>query len=76
MRTISGLNPYDEHGKANVMNAAWGGIVGRDEIMIDLSHHKTTYNIMANWAFTVSAGDVEHMLACDYVGRLSGEKEP
>lgn len=58
------------------MNAAWGGIVGRDEIMIDLSHHKTTYNIMANWAFTVSAGDVEHMLACDYVGRLSGEKEP
>ena len=50
--------------------------MGRDEIMIDLSHHKTTYNIMANWAFTVSAGDVEHMLACDYVGRLSGEKEP
>ena len=75
-RRVLIIGTYDEHGKANEMNAAWGGIVGRDEIMIDLSHHKTTYNIMANWAFTVSAGDVEHMLACDYVGRLSGEKEP
>ena len=44
--------------------------------MIDLSHHKTTDNIMANRAFTVSAGDMEHMLACDYVGLVSGEKEP
>lgn len=23
---------YDEHGKANAMNAAWGGIVGMDQI--------------------------------------------
>ena len=23
---------YDEHGKANVMNADWGGIVGMDQI--------------------------------------------
>lgn len=70
------IGTYDENGKANAMNAAWGGIVGRDEIMIDLSHHKTTDNIMANRAFTVSAGDVEHMLACDYVGLVSGENEP
>ena len=70
------IGTYDENGKANAMNAAWGGIVGRDEIMIDLSHHKTTDNILANRAFTVSAGDVEHMAACDYVGLVSGEKEP
>lgn len=70
------IGTYDENGKANAMNAAWGGIVGRDEIMIDLSHHKTTDNIMANRAFTVSAGDVEHMVSCDYVGLISGAKEP
>ena len=31
------IGTYDENGKANAMNAAWGGIVGRNEIIIDLS---------------------------------------
>lgn len=70
------IGTYDENGKANAMNAAWGGIVGMDEIIIDLSQHKTTENIMVNRAFTVSAADVEHMIACDYVGIVSGSKEP
>lgn len=43
-------------GKANAMNAAWGGIVGMDEVIIDLSQHKTTENIMVNQAFTVIDG--------------------
>lgn len=58
------------------MNAAWGGIVGMDEIIIDLSHHKTTENMLVAKAFTVSPADVEHMAACDYVGLISGSKEP
>lgn len=33
---------YDEHGKANAMNAAWGGIVGMDQIIISLGDHQTT----------------------------------
>ena len=70
------IGTYDAEGKANAMNAAWGGIVGRDEIIIDLSQHKTTDNIKLNRAFTVSAADVEHMVACDYVGIVSGAKEP
>ena len=40
------IGTYDEERKANAMNAAWGGIVGRDKIIIDLSSHKTTDNIM------------------------------
>ena len=40
------IGTYDENGKANAMNAAWGGIVGRDEIMIDLSSHKTTKHLL------------------------------
>ena len=67
---------YDENGKPNAMNAAWGGIVGMDEIMIDLSRHKTTDNLLKTRAFTVSAADVEHMVACNYVGMVSGAKEP
>lgn len=70
------IGTYDENGNANAMNAAWGGIVGMDEIIIDLSTHKTTENIMKTGAFTVSAADAEHMAACDYVGVVSGNKEP
>lgn len=62
------IGTYDENGRANAMNAAWGGIVGQDEIIIDLGSHKTTDNILLNKAFTVSVADVEHMTACDYVG--------
>ena len=47
------LGTYDENGKANAMNAAWGGIVGANEIIVDLSAHKTTDNIIKNKAFTV-----------------------
>lgn len=67
---------YDEKGKANAMNAAWGGIVGRDKIIIDLSSHKTTENMLKKGAFTVSMGDKDHVVACDYVGLVSANKEP
>lgn len=70
------IGTYDENGRANAMNAAWGGIVGTDEIIIDLGSHKTTDNIFLNKAFTVSVADVEHMTACDYVGIVSANKEP
>lgn len=69
------IGTYDENGKANAMNAAWGGIVGHDEIIVDLSQHQTTQNILVTQAFTVSAADVEHMLAADYVGLVSGKNE-
>ena len=67
---------YDENKKANAMNAAWGGIVGKDKIIINLSAHKTTDNIMKRKAFTISIGDKEHMLSCDYVGIVSANNEP
>ena len=70
------IGTYDENGRANAMNAAWGGIVGTDEIIVDLGSHKTTDNIFLNKAFTVSVADVEHMTACDYVGIVSANKEP
>lgn len=70
------IGTYDENGKANAMNAAWGGIVGMNEIMIDLGSHKTTDNIMITKAFTVSVADTAHMVSCDYVGVVSANNEP
>ena len=65
---------YEADGKANAMNAAWGGIVGSDEIIVDLGTHKTTENIMLKKAFTISIADAEHVVPCDYVGIVSGSK--
>lgn len=70
------LGTYDKDGKPNAMNAAWGGICGSNEVMIDMSSHQTTDNIAVTKAFTVAFADVEHMAACDYVGIVSAKKEP
>lgn len=68
---------YDEGGVPNVMNAAWGGIFTDDHIGICLSEgHKTTKNIRATGAFTVSMATAGQLTACDYVGIVSGNKEP
>lgn len=67
---------YDEAGVPNAMNAAWGGIFTDDHIGICLSEgHKTTKNIRATGAFTVSMATAEALAQCDYVGIVSGNKE-
>ena len=71
------VGAYDEKGIPNAMNAAWGGISEENEITICLSAgHKTTKNLEAAGAFTVSIADKENVVACDYVGIVSGNKVP
>ena len=71
------LAAYDENGVPNAMNAAWGGISEDQEISICVSaDHKTTLNILEKKAFTVSMATAEQMVACDYVGIVSGNKVP
>lgn len=66
---------YNEDGTPDAMNAAWGGIDYDDRINLCLSAgHKTVANILARKAFTISMADVKHMVACDYVGCVSGNK--
>jgi len=63
---------YDEDGKPDDMNAAWGGISEVDEITMSLSvEHKTVSNILSRGAFTVSMATVDQVVACDYVGIVS-----
>ena len=68
---------YNADGTPNAMNAAWGGITETEEITICVdSGHKTAENLLARKAFTVSMATVQQMAACDYVGIVSGNKEP
>ncbi len=68
---------YDENGVPNAMNAAWGGTGEADEIFLCLDpHHKTVKNILAKKDFTVSMADEANLVACDYVGIVSGNKVP
>ena len=60
-------------GVANAMNAAWGGISEENEVSICLSaEHKTTENLVARGAFTVSMATAETVAECDYLGIVSG----
>ena len=71
------VGTYDENGTPNAMNAAWGGISEEFEISICISDdHKTTANVLARGAFTVSVADVENLVAADYVGIVSGNDVP
>lgn len=66
------VGSYDENGKANAMNAAWGGIYEANHVVLCLTAgHKTTKNIKAKGAFTVSFADADHVVSADYVGLVS-----
>lgn len=68
---------YGEDGTPDAMNAAWGGISGDNEIFLSISpEHKSTQNILARKAFTVSMATAAHVAECDYVGVVSANKVP
>ena len=70
------IGTYDENGKPNAMNAAWGGISEETEISICVDDsHKTAENVVKAGAFTVSVADKNNVVAADYVGIISGNKE-
>lgn len=70
------IGTYDENGTPNAMNAAWGGISEETEISICISdEHKTAENVVKSGAFTVSIADKKNVVAADYVGIVSGNKE-
>lgn len=71
------VGSYDENGKPDAMNAAWGGLYDADQVILCLSAgHKTTKNILASGAFTVSFATKAQMAASDYVGIVSANNTP
>ena len=64
---------YDENDVVDVMNAAWGMVCDMDKIALFLGEdRKTTKNIHAMKAFTVSIADRAHMAEADFFGIASG----
>lgn len=71
------IGTYDANGKPDAMNAAWGGLYEEDQVVICLSEgHKTTRNLKATGAFTLSFADAAHVTAADYVGIVSANNTP
>lgn len=68
---------YDEEGRVNAMVAAWVQICDYDKIILFLEEdHKTTKNIRASKAFTVSLADRDHVEVSDYYGIVTGNEVP
>ena len=68
---------YNEDGSVNVMNAAWGTMMDRDKVALNLTEtHKTVKNIKARKGFTVSIADAAHVVEADYFGIVSGNNKP
>ena len=69
------LSTYDNDGKPNAMNAAWGGIYDYHQIYISLAPHKTTENLAETKAFTVAFATKNTAEIADYFGCVSGFDE-
>ena len=68
---------YNEDGSVDVMNAAWGMMIDREVVALNLTEtHRTVKNIKARGAFTVSIADARHVKEADYFGVVSGNNTP
>ena len=67
---------YNEDGTVDVMNAAWGTMLDRDVVALNLTEtHKTVENIKSRKGFVVHIADAKHVLEADYFGVVSGHRE-
>jgi flavin reductase (DIM6/NTAB) family NADH-FMN oxidoreductase RutF len=69
------IGTYGAEGKANIMNAAWGGIASSDPPCINVSLREATltyHNIKQTQAFSVNFTSEKYTKEADYVGLVSG----
>ena len=67
---------YNEDNSIDVMNAAWGTMLDRNLVILNLTEtHKTVENIKKRGAFTISIADVNHVKEADYFGLVSAKNE-
>ena len=76
------IGTYNADGTPNAMNAVFEETAGNEKEHAKLWFKElsgigtTAENLMARKAFTVSMATVNYVAACDYVGLVSGNKEP
>lgn len=69
------VGTYDQDGKPNLMNAAWGGICCSQPPCVSVSLRSATYShacIIERKAFTVGIACETRMVEADFVGIASG----
>jgi flavin reductase (DIM6/NTAB) family NADH-FMN oxidoreductase RutF len=69
------VGTYDEHGHANVMTAAWGGVACSRPPCVSVSLRAATAshaNIVARGAFTISLPSEANATQADFIGLVSG----
>lgn len=68
---------FNEDGSVDVMNAAWGTMLDRDMVALNLTEtHKTVENIKARKGFVIHIADAKHVVEADFFGVVSGRKDP
>lgn len=68
---------YNDDGTVDVMNAAWGMMLDRDYVVLNLTEtHRTVQNIKKRKAFTVSIADAKHTTEADFFGVVSANTMP
>ncbi len=71
------ISTFNEDGTADVMNAAWGTMVDRDVVALNLTEtHRTVENIKARKGFVVHIADARHVTEADWFGVVSGKNDP
>ena len=70
------IGTYNADGTPNAMNAAWVAPCDYDKLLITLGNHATTDNLARCSDFTVALATEDTVVAADYVGVVSGRKEP
>jgi len=69
------VGTFDEEGKPNLMNAAWGGICCSQPPCVAVSLRKATYSyaaIVERKAFTVGIACESRVVEADFIGMASG----
>jgi len=70
------ISTYNEDGSIDVMNAAWGTMMDRNHVALNLTEtHKTVENIKQRKGFVIHIADAAHVVEADWFGVVSGRKE-
>lgn len=71
------ISTFNEDGSVDVMNAAWGTMLDRDMVALNLTEtHRTVENIKARKGFVIHIADAKHVVEADFFGVVSGHKDP
>lgn len=71
------ISTFNEDGTVDVMNAAWGTMLEREYVALNLTEtHKTVKNIKQRKGFVVHIADAKHVVEADYFGIASANNVP